>query len=157
MKKLDELDCQILNLLQQEFPLSITPYRDLAVRLAISEQELLERIAVLKNNGVIRRIGGIINTAGIGFYSTLCACQVAENKIKEAAAVINSYPQVTHNYVRDHKQYNLWFTLTSVSPGAATEIILEMERRIADVIVSMPARKIYKIRVSFEMGPDYGI
>ena len=56
----------------------------------------------------------------IGFYSTLCAVQVPEDKIEAVAAVINQLPGVTHNYLRDH-DYNIWFTLTDPharrSPG----------------------------------------
>lgn len=154
MKTWDELDSQILNLLQTQFPVSLTPFRDIALQLGSTEEEVLTRIANLHQDGIIRRIGGIINSHALGFYSTLCACQVAEDRIVEVGEIISSYPQVTHNYVRDHQLYNVWFTLTAETKPLALEIIREMERRTATSIVNMPARKVYKIKVAFEMEPS---
>lgn len=154
MKTWDELDSKILNLLQTNFPISLTPFRDLAFQLGITEEEVLNRIANLYNDGVIRRIGGIINSYALGFYSTLCACQVPEQRIAEVGEVISSYPQVTHNYVRDHHLYNVWFTLTAESKEKVLEIIQGMEKRTELSIVNMPARKVYKIKVAFEMEPS---
>lgn len=154
MKTWDELDSKILNLLQTQFPISLTPFRDIALQLGSTEEEVLTRIAILHQDGIIRRIGGIINSRALGFYSTLCACQAAEDRLLEVGEIISSYPQVTHNYIRDHQLYNVWFTLTAESKELALEIIREMERRTATSIVNMPAKKVYKIKVAFEMEPS---
>lgn len=151
METWDKIDNKILNLLQENFPLSPTPFQDIAIQLEITEEEVMNRIAGLRQEGVIRRIGGIMNTRTLGFYSTLCACQVPEEKLLKAGGIINSYRQVTHNYIRDHQQYNIWFTLTASSRDEVTKLIRELESKIDTVIVNMPARKIYKIKVSFEM------
>lgn len=112
---------------------------------------MLEKIKELKNRGIIRRIGGIIDSRALGFYSTLCACTVAEDQIERVSAVINRLPEVTHNYIRDHN-YNLWFTLTAPSKAKCLELIQKIEAESGVIIHSMPAVKMYKIKVSFEMG-----
>jgi DNA-binding Lrp family transcriptional regulator len=155
VKKRDELDNQILNMLQNNFPVSLTPYTDMAVQLGIEEEEMINRIKVLREDGIIRRIGGIVDSRALGFYSTLCACQVPDQRVDEVGEIISSYPQVTHNYVRDHHDYNIWFTLTAESEELALSIIAEMEKRTATSIVNMPAEKVYKIKVSFEMEPAH--
>ncbi|SHG89489.1 transcriptional regulator, AsnC family [Thermosyntropha lipolytica DSM 11003] len=146
--ELTRLDKEILNILQNDFPLVERPYAVIADRLGISEEEVLARVKVLKEEGVIRRIGGVIDAQKLGFYSTLCACHVEEDKVWEAAGIINQEKGVTHNYLRDD-WYNLWFTLTSPSPEEGEKIIKDLEKRIGAEIKSMPAQKVYKIKAVF--------
>lgn len=148
---LDSLDRQLLNLMQNDFPLTTRPYLDLARKLDISEDEVLTRIQAMKQRGLIRRTGAIIDSRQIGFYSTLCACQVENEQIDKVAAIINAQKGVTHNYVRDHF-YNIWFTLTALSQDEAVKIIKDMEQTAGIKILTMPAIKTYKIRVSLNMG-----
>lgn len=151
MEQITLLDKKILDILQRDFPRSVCPYEDIAQKLGITEKEVLLRIKDLKEQGIIRRIGAVMESKKMGFTSTLCACRVAEERIEEAAQVINQEKGVTHNYIRDH-HYNLWFTLTASSIDVLNEIITELDEKLEVKIISMPARKVYKIKVSFEMG-----
>lgn len=155
MNNLDRLDRQLLNLMQNDFPLTTQPYLDMARKLDISEEEVLNRIQVMKQNGIIRRTGAILDSRKMGFYSTLCACRVDEERIDEVAAIINRQKGVTHNYVRDH-YYNIWFTLTAPSRNEAMEILKAIEQAAGIKILIMPAIKTYKIKVSLNMGENYG-
>lgn len=147
----DDLDRKILDLLQNEFPLTVQPYLDLAQRVGINESEVLERIRAMKACGLIRRIGGIWDSRRLGFYSTLCAVSVPEDRIPEAAQIINNLPGVTHNYLRDH-EYNMWFTLTSPSIEDSQATLRQLEQNLDLTIFSMPTEKVYKIKVSFDVG-----
>lgn len=149
-KKLAALDAHILNALQGDFPISVAPFADLAVNLGISEDELLERIQALKDQGLIRRIGGVLDARTLGFYSTLCACQIPNADIDRVAALINQERGVTHNYVRDHV-LNIWFTLTACSREEADKIISRLEKEAGTIIYSLPATRVFKIRVRFPL------
>lgn len=151
MNRLDKTDQSLLTILQNSFPLTLRPYQDIANQLAISEDEVLERIGRMKAEGLIRRVGGIMESGRLGFYSTLCAITVPAERIDEVAAVINENTGVTHNYLRDH-HYNMWFTITCKSQQEAQRQIKGLEESIACKIISMPTRKVYKIKVSFDMG-----
>jgi len=146
----DEVDRKILDFLQNDFPLAVQPYAVMADRLGVSEDDLMTRIAVMKDCGLIRRIGGIMDSRNLGFYSTLCAVSVPETRIEEAAQIINRQPGVTHNYLRDH-DYNMWFTVTMPSQGETIMVIQGLETSLGLNIISMPAEKVYKIKVSFNM------
>lgn len=150
MKEFSKADREILNILQADFPLTAMPYGDVAVRVNLSEAEVLARIQVMKDSGLIRRIGGIMDARSLGFYSTLCACKVPEERIDAVAQLINHQPGVTHNYIREH-EYNMWFTLTAPSPGEAGRILQDLQSDAGIEIVSMPAKSLFKIKVSFEM------
>jgi DNA-binding Lrp family transcriptional regulator len=151
MNNLDGLDRQLLNLMQNDFPLTPRPYLDMAKKLDISEEEVLNRIQAMQQNGIIRRTGAILDSSKMGFYSTLCACRVEEERIDEVAAIINGQKGVTHNYVRDH-YYNVWFTLTAPSYDEAMKIIRDIEQAARTKVLAMPAIKTYKIKVSLNMG-----
>ncbi|HZK01740.1 MAG TPA: hypothetical protein VFC96_02640, partial [Anaerovoracaceae bacterium] len=73
----------------------------------------------------------------------------------EVAKVINAENGVTHNYIREH-YYNLWFTITAPSYKDALDIINNMQRTTCLNIIKMPAKSVYKIRVTFEMGEKSG-
>lgn len=154
--ELSPLDRKILNILQQNYPVCVNPYESMARKLEIPEDELLQRLAAMKEAGIIRRIGGIIESKAIGYYSTLCTCRADNDRVEEIAALINEQPGVTHNYLRDH-EYNLWFTLTSESRQKSDEIINALESRTGVKILSMPTDKVYKIRVALDMGENYAI
>ncbi len=152
----DEKDIAILKIIQEELPVSATPYADIGNTLGLSEAEVISRLCALKANGVIRRMGAVIDSRKVDYFSTLCACEVAESRIDEIAEIINAEPGVTHNYVRDNKR-NIWFTLT----GKSIEEVNSKIRGIADltgvIIDSMPAMRLYKINVSFEMSDNNGL
>jgi DNA-binding Lrp family transcriptional regulator len=148
--KLDQMDRALLDCLQNAMPLSCQPFKDIAAQLGTSEDEVLARIAVMKESGLIRRIGGIMNSKQLGYYSTLCAMTVPVERIDEVAEMINRLTGVTHNYVRDHN-YNIWFTLTSPSQTDMEKQLLDLEQGCGLPILPMPAQKLYKIKVSFDM------
>ncbi|NLV21531.1 MAG: Lrp/AsnC family transcriptional regulator [Syntrophomonadaceae bacterium] len=148
---LDRIDRLILDILQNALPLTCQPFADIALQLEISEDEVIRRIAVMKETGLIRRIGGIMNSQQLGYFSTLCALSVPAERIDEVAEKINRLAGVTHNYLRDH-HYNIWFTITAPSQSDAEKQLQELEQDCGLSILSMPARKLYKIKVSFDMG-----
>lgn len=150
MDKLEDIEKKMLDILQNELPIEENPFQAIADKLDISLSETLERIESLKDKGIIRRIGAVINAEQVGYKSTLCACKMPENIIDDFAAVVNNIPYITHNYVRDH-DLNIWFTLTTPTIEERGRIILELEDQFSIIISCMPARTVYKIRVSLGM------
>lgn len=149
--KMDPVDRKLLNLIQADFPLSPEPYREIGKALGITGEEVLSRLRQMVESGLIRRLGGIFDSGMMGYHSTLCAMKVDEKRIDEVAAVVNSYPGVTHNYLRDH-DLNMWFTATAPSKEELEEIIFKIKRDtgISDIL-NLPAQKLFKIRVNFEL------
>ncbi len=149
--KMDEMDRKILNLIQSDFPVHPRPFGEVGRQLGLSEEQVLQRVRQMKAAGVIRRIGGSFDSRKLGFYSTLCAAKVPTEDLERFNGVINSYPGVTHNYQRDH-HYNIWFTLIGESPEAVMRTLEEMAQKAGvKEIVSLPARRTFKIRVKFEL------
>jgi len=148
---MDYVDRDILNQIQSHFPIDPRPYRVIGERLGLNEEEVLQRVKRLKDKGIIRRIGGNFHSHRLDYTSTLCAARVPEDKLEEFVAVVNSYPGVTHNYLRDHA-YNVWFTFIAQDMDFIDRALKEISERtgIADIL-NLPAVRIFKIKVDFDV------
>jgi len=148
---MDDIDRAIINEIQSDFPIAARPFQELGKRLKLSEDEILGRVRRLKEDGVIRRIGGNFNSKKLNFTSTLCAAKVPEAKIDEFVEAVNRYPGVTHNYLRNHG-YNVWFTFIAENMAIIDEAIKKISA-LTDVteIRNLPAVRMFKIKVDFEV------
>jgi len=148
---MDDIDRKLLNQIQSDFPATQRPYKDLGVRLSCSEDNILTRIKRLKKEGIIRRIGGNFDSQRIGFTTMLCAASVSDDTIEKFVRVVNKYPGVTHNYLRDH-HYNIWFTFVAPNMKAIDKYIEEiMKHTGVREILNLPAVKRFKILVNFDL------
>jgi siroheme decarboxylase len=149
--RIDATDRTILNRIQSNFPVSSRPYRDIAQELNLDEDDLMERVRRLKETGIIRRIGGNFVPGKLGFVSTLCAGHVPEDKIALFTSVVNTYPGVTHNYLREN-HYNIWFTFIAPSEEIIDQYLSEIsEQTGVTTIINLPATQTYKIRAHFAL------
>jgi len=142
----------ILKILQSEFPVaSEHPFRIVAGRLGCDEASLLREISALKKKGLIRRIGAVINATRLGYKGVLVAARVLEKNIAKAAAFVNAFPNVSHNYIRD-AEYNLWFTFSAKTKKEANNFLLKLKKHkaIEDVMV-LPSEKTVKINAEFNI------
>jgi siroheme decarboxylase len=146
---MDELNKELLDVLQDRFPLSRRPYAEVGAELGITEAEVLERISALKDDGIIRRIGPILSADALGYVSALFAVRTAPGKEKKTAEAINRYPGVTHNYGRTGP-FTLWCTLTAKSPAALDDAVETLKRETRpEAVVMLPKIKTYKLKATF--------
>ena len=148
---MDQTDRDILNLIQSNLPITARPYLAVAEELGLSEAEVIERVRALKEAGVIRRIGGNVNSRAVGYASTLCAAQVGEKDFESFVEAVNARPGVTHNYLRDDDDFNVWFTLIAPSEKDLAAELAALEAETGVQVFSLPAIKTFKIAVDFEV------
>jgi DNA-binding Lrp family transcriptional regulator len=149
--QLDNTDKKLLDIIQNQFPLSVRPYKDIALMLDMSEESVIERLKNLMDNGIIRRMGAIFDSNRIGYTSTLCAMEVPHQRIEEVTQIVNEYNGITHNYLRDDT-YNMWFTITARSGSEIDKIISEIKSKSSiDKLINLPSINTFKIEVRFSM------
>ena len=124
---MDDVDRRLLNEIQKEFPVVAYPFKKIGERLDINGEEVLKRLRRLKKEGIIRRIGAVVDPRSLGWVSTLCAARVPDERVEEFVAVVNRLPGVTHNYERK-AYYNIWFTLTAPSWNAVEDTRQKTDR-----------------------------
>ena len=151
MPTMDDTDRKILNRIQSNFPITPRPYLTIAQELGLEESEVIHRLLQLKQNGIIRRIGGYFFPEKLGFVSTLCAAKVPKDKIDAFAEAVNRHPGVTHNYQRDNS-FNIWFTFIAPSMEEIEEKLVEISKHtgVKDII-NLPATKVFKIKAHFDL------
>lgn len=151
---MDEKDRQIVDLIQTRFPVHVRPYLEIGRQVGLSEQEVIDRMRVMKETRIIRRVGALVNPRKVGYVSSLIAAKVAPEKIDSVIEKINAHVGVTHNYHREN-EFNVWFTLIARDQ--------ETHRRILDAIAgfdgvealhSLPATRIFKLKVNFKAGQE---
>jgi DNA-binding Lrp family transcriptional regulator len=148
---LDDLDRELLNALQWDFPVDAQPYATLAAGLGTTEAEVHARIRRVKDAGILRQLSAIFDTRALGYGSSLVAAKIDADRIDDAAAVISEHPGVSHNYKRNHA-YNLWYTL-AVPPGASLDDHLDVLHEASGALVTrkLPTLQLYKIGVKLDM------
>jgi siroheme decarboxylase len=148
---LDDFDRELLNAVQWDFPLESRPFAVLAERLGTDEPTVRERVAKVKDAGVLRQLSAIFDTRALGYTSALVAAKVDPDRIDDAAGVISEHPGVSHNYKRNH-DYNLWYTV-AVPPGESIDAHIDTlhEESGASVTRKLPTITLYKIGVKLDM------
>ena len=108
-------------------------------------------IASLKEKGIIRRIGGNFVPEKLGFVSTLCAASVSADKVEMFAETVNSFPGVTHNYLREN-DFNVWFTFIAPSMDEIEKNLADISRKTGvEKILNLPATRVFKIKAQFNL------
>ena len=147
----DQTSKDILNRIQADFPIHPRPYKVLAEELGLSEDQLIDRIEQMKQEMIIRRIGGNFSPDRLGFYSTLCAARVEPDKIELFTRTVNAFSGVTHNYQRNH-QYNIWFTFIAPSVQEIKERLETISQKTGvNEILNLPATHVFKIAANFKV------
>ena len=151
MEKLNATDKKILNRIQSGFPITRNPFATIAAELGLAEEDVLTRLTRLREQGLIRRIGGNFVPEKLGFVSTLCAAKVPADRIDQFAETVNRYPGVTHNYLRENN-YNVWFTFIAPSREDIEQNLANISRETGVTeILNLPATRVFKIRAQFNL------
>ena len=157
MQSMDLIDRKLLNIIQSDFPMAEEPYRETARRLDIGEEEVIERLRLLRKKNVVRQISAIFDTRRLGYSTSLVAMAFEPEKLHRGALKLNKHPGVSHNYAREGSFYNLWFTL-AVPPGDSIEgTVGRMTKETgAHSFRIMPTIRFFKIGVNFDMVEEKG-
>jgi len=135
MKKIqmDYLDLQLIRAMQEGIELVPQPYRSLGEELKISEDEVIERIKVLVDRGLIRRFAATIGHRALGIVANaMIVWNVPPENINQVGRVMASFDEVTHCYERPlHPDwpYNLYTMVHSHSKERCKDISKNISQR----------------------------
>ena len=145
----NQLDKRLLNDYQKGFPLVSRPYEQISQQLGEDEQSVICALQRLSEAGVVSRVGPVVKPHSVG-TSTLAAMAVPVERLIEVAEMVNSYPQVNHNYEREH-HFNLWFVTTAIDETQLNLVLTEIEMRSGLDVMSLPMLNDYHIDLGFEL------
>ena len=146
---MDDLDKKIINHLQTGFPICESPYQQVAEELGISEHCLLERLQTLLADGVLSRFAPLYHAEEMGGALTLAAVKAPAEKFEEVAHIINAFPEVAHNYAREH-ELNMWFVIATEQPERLNEVLVEIAAQTGLQVYNMPKIKEFFVGLKLE-------
>ncbi|CAA7615711.1 Protein NirD [Candidatus Terasakiella magnetica] len=145
----DAIDRRLLNEFQQDFPLVARPYAALAETLGTDEADILGRLAHLSGRGAVSRVGAVFKPHTVG-ASTLAALAASPETLEEVATLVSSYPEVNHNYQREHR-LNLWFVVTAPSRDGVQSVLADISVRTGLEVLDLPLVEHYHIDLGFDL------
>ena len=147
---MDALDRRIINELQGGFPVCEYPYREVAGRLDSNESELIARIGAMLDDGLLTRFGPMFHAEHMGGALSLCAMSIPEDDFESVAETVNAFPEVAHNYQRDHDM-NMWFVLATETPAALQAAIDGIEQQTGLKVFNMPKLEEFHVGLHFKV------
>lgn len=146
---LSDLERRIVNAYQHDFPLSSRPFAQIAEALGVTEDRVLDSIGDLRERGVLSRVGAVItpNRAGA---STLAAMSVPADRLEDVARCVSVYPEVNHNYEREHK-LNLWFVVAAQDRAAVLRTLDRITAETGFEAIELPLVEAYHIDLGFSV------
>jgi len=147
---MDKLDRQIVNQLQGGFPICEYPFLVVANSLNISEQELLFRLEKLLESGILSRFAPLYHAEKLGGGLTLAALAVPEQDFERITTIVNRFPEIAHNYAREH-ELNMWFVIATEKPNRIDEVIKEIETQTGLKVYNVPKEAEYYIGLHLDV------
>lgn len=146
---LDALDRKLINELQNGFPLSERPFRDVAEQVDSDEDTVIAKLARLRESGVLSRFGPMYHAERMGGGLTLAALSVPEEDFDRVNDIVNAFPEVAHNYKREH-ELNMWFVLATETPERIEACCHEITEQTGYQVYNMPKKQEFFIGLRFE-------
>ncbi len=137
---LDATDRAVLNALQEGLPITHRPFAGVAADLGLTEGELIDRVARLREIGAITRFGPFYDAEAMGGAFCLCAMEVPTDRFEEVVTLVNAVPEVAHNYERAH-WLNLWFVLACEKPDGIATAAQRITRETGLNVLRFPKEK----------------
>jgi DNA-binding Lrp family transcriptional regulator len=147
---MNEIERHIINELQQGFPICERPFEAAAEQLGLSEEDVIAALQALLAQGILSRFGPLYHAERLGGALSLVAMQVPESDFDRVAALVNAWPEVAHNYARDHA-FNMWFVVATEKPERKAEVLAAIAHESGLPVFDMPKIAEYFVGLRLEV------
>jgi len=147
MGRRKSLSRRLIGRYQRDLPLTPQPFAEMARACGSTEREVLDLLEELDADGTLSRVGAVIPPGVLG-VSTLAALSVPERDLSDVAALVSSYPEVNHNYEREHA-LNLWFVAAAADRAALDRVLDDIRRRTGLAVIELPLERAYHVDLGF--------
>ena len=149
MTEADRIRRHLLNDRQRDFPLTPTPFADIAEALGVDEAAVLREARALVAEGLASRVGAVVRPNTVG-ASTLAAVAAPEDEASVVAETIGRRPEVNHCYRREHV-YNIWFVVTAADRAAVAASLAAIEAETGLDVLDLPLVEPFHIDLGFAL------
>ena len=148
---MNELKRRLIDEWQGGFPLVERPFAVVAERLGTDEGAVLQALRELLADGALTRFGPLYQIERLGGAFSLAALQAPEADFEQITALVNAFPEVAHNYRRDHA-LNMWFVLATETPAKMGDAVGRISKATGLPVFDFPKEREYFIEARFGVG-----
>jgi len=146
---MNDFEKNLLNDFQRDLPLTPRPFEKIATQLGVTEEDVIEALKVLKEDGTVSRVAAIFKPRAVS-ESTLAAMAVPEDRLEQVAEIVSHFEGVNHNYEREHR-LNLWFVITAGDRTEIEHVIDDIEARTGLAVLDLPMLDDYHLDLGFHL------
>ncbi len=147
----DRIDRLLIDRLHGALPLTERPFADVGAELGLSEDAVIERLRQLLARGTLTRFGPLFQIERAGGLFVLAALEVPQADFERVAAIVNAFPEVAHNYRREHR-LNMWFVVASETREAAFAALARIEAAAGLKVHAFPKEREYFVELRLPAG-----
>ncbi|WP_222920200.1 Lrp/AsnC family transcriptional regulator [Natrinema sp. SYSU A 869] len=154
---LSALEAELLLEIQDGFPLSATPYRDIAGEVGYAVEDVLAAVERLLEGGYLKRIGCVINHVVTGFDANcMVVWDVPDGELDEWGERAGGLPSVTLCYNRPRRPEQEWpYNLFTMIHGRDSEAVDAKIDELAADYLPVDHERLYSTETLKQTGARY--
>ncbi|WP_436923723.1 siroheme decarboxylase subunit beta [Halosimplex amylolyticum] len=154
---LTELDRRVLLEVQEGFPLTATPYRDVAEAVGAPVADVLDSVERLLADGCIKRIGCVVNHLATGFDANcMVVWDLPDEDLDERGVDVGRLPYVTLCYHRPRRPDHEWpYNLFTMIHGREQEAVDAKIDELAGEYLPYDHERLYSTETLKQTGARY--
>ncbi|MES9858530.1 MAG: AsnC family protein [Sedimenticola sp.] len=123
---LTEQDYQLIAEIQGGLPLSSHPYAEVGAHIGLDEGEVIERIGLMQESGVIKRMGLVVRHHELGYKANaMVVWDVPDNELDAAGEALGEEPCITLCYQRPRRLPEWPYNLFTMIHGKERKRVLD--------------------------------
>ena len=131
-RTLSQTDQDLIAALQDGLPLVKQPYREIADRLGMTEQEVIRRIVGLVDSGIFKRFGVVVRHHELGYRANgMVVWDVPDERVALIGTMLAKQPEVRLCYRRPRQLPDWPYNLFCMIHGRDPEKVLAILSRIS--------------------------
>lgn len=152
---MNDIERRLIARVQSGLPLVEEPYRQVADDLGLTEEEVIEMLRRMLDEGKIRRIGVVPNHYALGIRANgMCVWDVPDDRVSAVGQRMGARPEVSHCYRRPRHDPDWPYNLFCMVHGRSRDEVLAIVEDIAaDLdIADVPHRVLFSTRMLKKSG-----
>ena len=130
---IDAIDCQLIDVRQRGLPLASRPYQVIGEALNLTEEEVFSRLSLLKQKGIIKRLGVIVNHRRLGYVANaMVVFDITDDAVEETGERVSQFSFVNLCYQRPRQGEQWPYNLYCMIHGKSREKVLQQLSHLAE-------------------------
>ena len=155
---MDAIDYQLIEAIQNGLPISSRPYAEIGEALNLTEQEVIDRLTRLRQRGLVKRLGVIVNHRQLGYRANaMIVMNVPDHLVDQIGNHISQFSFISLCYQRPRQDERWPYNLYCMIHGKSKERVLEQLEQLLEAcgLAHYPREVLFSRRCFKQRGAVY--